>query len=134
MSEQAIAEDVLAAVAAHLRSRPFVFAAYLLGSAAEGRLRSDSDVDIAVLTRPGQRLAAQERLALAAELASIVGRHVDLGILTLANLVYAKEAVARGRLVFERDHLVTSQFEMYTLSMYASLQEARREVLHAYAA
>ena len=134
MSEQTIAENVLAAVAAHLRSRPFVSAAYLLGSAAEGRLRPDSDVDIAVLPRPGQSLAVQERLALAAELASIVGRHVDLGSLSLANLVYAKEAVAGGRLVFERDHLVTAQFEMYTLSMYASLQEARREVLHAYAA
>jgi hypothetical protein len=73
-------------------------------------------------------------LALAAELTSIVGRHVDLGSLSLSNLVYAKEAVAGGKLVFERDHHVTAQFEMYTLSMYASLQEARREVLHAYAA
>ena len=109
-------------------------AAYLLGSAAAGRLRSDSDVDIAVLPHPGQPLAVQERFALAAELASIMGRHVDLGSLSLANLVYAKEAVAGGRLIFERDHLVTAQFEMYTLSMYASLQEARREVLHAYAA
>jgi len=71
---------------------------------------------------------------LAAELALIVGRNVDLGVLSMANLVYAKEAVARGRLVFERDHLITAQFEMYTLSMYASLQESRQEVLRAYAA
>jgi len=134
MSKPAIAENVLSAIAAQLRSRLSVSAAYLLGSAAEERLRPDSDVDIAVLPQHGRSLPTQERLALAAELALIVGRNVDLGVLSMANLVYAKEAVARGRLVFERDHLITSQFEMYTLSMYASLQESRQEVLRAYAA
>ena len=87
-----------------------------------------------MLPQHGQSLPTQERLALAAELALIVGRNVDLGVLSMANLVYAKEAVARGRLVFERDHFITAQFEMYTLSMYASLQESRQEVLRAYAA
>jgi len=134
MSKPAIAENVLSAVAAHLRSRLSVSAAYLLVSAAEDRLRPDSDVDIAVLPQHGQALPTQERLALAAELALIVGRNVDLGVLSTANLVYAKEAVARGRLIFERDHFITAQFEMYTLSMYASLQESRQEVLRAYAA
>ena len=134
MSKPAIAENVLSAVAAYLSSRLSVSAAYLLGSAAEDRLRPDSDVDIAVLPQHGRSLPTQERLALAAELALIVGRNVDLGVLSMANLVYAKEAVARGRLIFERDHLITAQFEMYTLSMYASLQESRQEVLRAYAA
>jgi hypothetical protein len=52
----------------------------------------------------------------------------------LGSLTGFYEGHGGGRLVFERDHLVTAQFEMYTLSMDASLQEARREVLHAYAA
>jgi len=134
MSQPAIAENVLSAITAHLRSRLSVSVAYLLGSAAEDRLRPDSDVDIAVLLPHGQAFPTQVRLALAAELASIVGRNVDLGVLSTANLVYAKEAVARGRLIFEQDHLITAQFEMYTLSMYASLQESRQEVLRAYAA
>jgi len=134
MSQPAIAENVLSAITAQLRSRLSVSVAYLLGSAAEDRLRPDSDVDIAVLPRHGQAFPTRVRLALAAELASIVGRNVDLGVLSTANLVYAKEAVARGRLIFEQDHLITAQFEMYTLSMYASLQESRQEVLRAYAA
>jgi predicted nucleotidyltransferase len=125
---------LLEAVASHLSRHDHVAAAYLLGSAAEGRLRSDSDVDIAILSLTPKGLPLLERLHLAAELSSIVGREVDLGVLTTRNLVYAKEAVTRGRLIFDRDHLVTARFEMYTLSMYASLQEARREVLRAYAA
>lgn len=125
---------LLEAVASHLSRHAHVAAAYLLGSAAEGRLRSDSDVDIAVLPVTPDGLPLLDRLHLAAELGSIVAREVDLGVLTTRNLVYAKEAITRGRLIFDRDHLVTARFEMYALSMYASLQEARREVLRAYAA
>jgi predicted nucleotidyltransferase len=125
---------LLEAVASHLSRHDHVAAAYILGSAAEERLRSDSDVDIAVLPVTPEGLPLLERLHLAAELSSIVGREVDLGVLATRNLVYAKEAVTRGRLILDRDHQVTARFEMYALSMYASLQEARREVLRAYAA
>jgi predicted nucleotidyltransferase len=124
----------LAAIIAHLRGQAHVAAAYLLGSAATGRLRPDSDVDIAVLPVRRDELLLAERLSLTAELGRMVGREVDLGVLTTRDLVYAKEAVTRGRLVFDRDHVATATFEMYALSMYASLQEARREVLRAYAA
>ncbi|MFM8952461.1 MAG: hypothetical protein ACKOOF_05275 [Planctomycetaceae bacterium] len=79
-------------------------------------------------------LQLTERLSLAAELNRLVGREVDLGVLTTRNLVYAKEAVPHGRRIFDRDHSTTATFEIYALSMYASLQEARREVLLAYAA
>lgn len=124
----------LEAVVSYLSGQGHVAAAYLLGSAAEGRLRPDSDVDIAVLPLAPNGLPVAERLSMAAELSRLAGREVDLGILTTRNLVYAKEAVTRGRLIFERDHSTTATFEMYALSMYASLQEARREVLRAYAA
>lgn len=124
----------LEAVVSYLSGQGHVAAAYLLGSAAEGRLRPDSDVDIAVLPLAPNGLPLAERLSMAAELSRLAGREVDLGVLTTRNLVYAKEAVTRGRLIFERDHSTTATFEMYALSMYASLQEARREVLRAYAA
>jgi hypothetical protein len=54
--------------------------------------------------------------------------------LSTANLVYAKEAVAHGAVIFERDRAARARFAMLVLSMYAALQESRREVLHAYAA
>ena len=117
-----------------LERHPQIDAAYLLGSAATGRLRPDSDADVALLLRPGQKLSALERLTLAAELGTIFGRQADLGVLSAANLVYAKEVVAHGRLIFARDRTTAARFAMHTLSMYAALQESRREVLRAYAA
>ena len=80
------------------------------------------------------RLAPDERIALTAELAATFGRPVDLGVLSTANVVYAKEAVVTGRLLFARDPNEAAEFAMLALSMYASLQESRREVLRAYAA
>jgi predicted nucleotidyltransferase len=127
-------EQQLASVARHLSERSSIAAAFLIGSAASGRLRSDSDVDIAVLPSHAAALPLQERLSLAASLSQIVRREVDLGLLSTRNLVYAKEAVTRGTVIFERDHAVTARFAMYVLSMYASLQESRREVLRAYVA
>lgn len=132
MSEKMISEKDVSSLVQCLASHPDVDAAYVMGSAVTGGMRDDSDFDLAILS--GRGFLVPERLLLTAELSKIVGRTVDLGLLTTANLVYAKEAVARGRLVYERDHRITARFEMLVLSMYAALQEARREVLRAYAA
>lgn len=102
----------LAAIVSHLSGQRHVAAAYLLGSAAEGRLRPDSDVDIAVLPVATHGLPLADRLSLAAELSRIAGRELALGVLTNRNLVYANEAVTGGRLIFDGDHSATATFEM----------------------
>jgi len=119
---------------ARLEKEEQVAAAYLLGSAVRGALRPNSDLDIALLPVRGRVITAGDRLSLASDLEDLAGRPVDVGVLSTANLVYAKEAVAHGRVIFERDHAARARFAMLVLSMYASLQESRREVLHAYAA
>lgn len=134
MNVNAITEQQLTGVVEVLQSCEAVEAAYLLGSAATGRLRADSDIDVAVLPRHRDPMSAADSVELTGRLVEVLGRPVDLGILTTSNVVYAKEAVATGRLIFERDHRLTARFAMLALSMYASLQEARREVLRAYAA
>mgnify|MGYP001602871500 CR=1 FL=1 len=134
MPTESIDRESLRKAEAILLAHPAVEAAYLLGSAAENRLREDSDVDIAILLRKSSSITGEERLALSAALARVCHRSVDLGVLSTRNLVFAKEAVAKGRLLAERDHVVTATFAMHVLSMYAALQVARREVLHAYAA
>jgi len=134
MSNTTISEPALTAAVDVLQRCEAVGAAYLLGSAAAGRMRGDSDVDVAILPSRSTGFTVEQRLALTAELARLFGRPVDLGVLSTANVVYAKEAVVHGRILFERSHHVTSRFAMLVLSMYASLQEARREVLRTYAA
>ena len=127
-------ERALAVLRDRLEREPAVEAAYLLGSAVAGRLRDDSDLDIALLPARGSSVPPEQRLTLAADLEDLVGRIVDLGILSTSNLVYAKETVANGRVIFERDPAVRARFVGLVFSMYADLQENRREVLHAYAA
>ena len=63
-------------------------AVYLFGSAGEGRLRPDSDVDLAVLV--SNPMAPAQRWALTAQLADLVRRDVDLVDLRRAstNTVY----------------------------------------------
>ena len=125
---------ILESLATHLGSTAGVDAAFLLGSAASGQLRPDSDLDIALLPSRGTQHAGRRLAELAADLEAIAGRPVDLGILHTGHLVYAKEAVSRGILFYERDPAARRRFAMLTLSMYADLQEIRREVLNAYAA
>ena len=134
MKPKNLSPGVLDQIAHRLARETSVTAAYVLGSSVEGRVREDSDVDIALLPARGQVITPEQRLALAADLGESAGREADVGVLSTANLVYAKEAVTRGRLIFERDPSARARFAMLVLSMYASLQETRREVLHAYAA
>ena len=128
-----ISTSILESLAKHLWEIGEIDAAYLLGSAASGQLRSDSDLDIALLPTRGARFQGRRLAELAADLETIAGLPVDLGILHTGNLVYAKEAISRGKLFFERDPAARCRFAMLVLSMYAELQETRREVLNAYA-
>jgi len=128
-----ISTPILQSLVARLGEVGEIDAAYLLGSAASGQLRSDSDLDIALLPTRGARFQGRRLAELAADLESIAGRPVDLGILHTGNLVYAKEAISGGKVFFERDPSARRRFAMLALSMYAELQETRREILNAYA-
>ncbi len=110
-----------------------VDAAFLLGSAVHGQMRSDSDIDIAVL--PASAIpSGLDRVRLAIKLEQVFNRQVDLGILSHNNLVYAKEAYLNGHRIYCRDAFRCELFGATALGLYADLREARREVEHAYRA
>ena len=94
-------EAVVRALTERLQANHRIAAAYLIGSGAEGRLRAESDVDIAVLPARGTTLTVPERMDLAADLAALAGRTVDLGILQTGNLVYAKEVMRPAHVLGE---------------------------------
>lgn len=111
-----------------------IAAAYLLGSAAEGRLRPDSDIDIALLPAGGHAFSLRDRLDMAADLEPLFGRPVDIGIVTTANLVYASEAILKGERIVVRDRDYTAASETRLLGLYLQFREDRREVEEAYRA
>ena len=128
-----ISTSILQSLATRLGEIGEIDAAYLMGSAASGQLRSDSDLDIALLPTRGAQFPGRRLAELAADLETVAGLPVDLGILHTGNLVYAKETVSRGKLFYESDPAARRRFAMLALSMYAELQETRREILDAYA-
>ncbi len=68
--------DTRAAIVAVLSRQPDIRFAMLFGSAAAGRLRPGSDVDLAVLAE--RRLSAARKMAIIGDVAEATGRPVDL--------------------------------------------------------
>ena len=104
-------------------------AVYVFGSAAAGRLRPGSDIDLAIL--PTKSISAVVRLQAGLQLAEALTRDVDLIDLERSSAVLRKEVLANGRLLYETDSVRRNEFEMYALSDYARLNEERAPVLAA---
>lgn len=87
-----------------LAEEPDVVYALAFGSAARGRLRADSDVDVAIELRWGAPRDPRTLGGLAARLESVVGRPVDLVLMDEAPPALAYRVFRDGRLLVERDH------------------------------
>lgn len=103
-----------------------------MGSAFEGRFRSDSDVDFAILYRRGCSPGPEQIGRLALELESILGRTVDMGCLSTQGLVYAYQAISRGKLLYCRDPAYVAEFVGRVLALYPDFKRDRKVVEEAY--
>jgi predicted nucleotidyltransferase len=120
------------AIAEILSQTPGVDAAYILGSAARGSMRPDSDLDIAILPLQNAPFTDLERIELGTALFSACGRIADTGILSSKNLVYAKEAILTGKRIYARNRVRADEAAANLLGMYYLFNEERSEVLNAY--
>ena len=84
----------------------------LYGSAAGGRLRTDSDIDLAIAADTELSTAALTRHYLKAD--SLLKRSIDLRDLRRAKGLYLKEILTRGRILINDDpqFLVNKAIEM----------------------
>ena len=115
-----------------LAERPDVAAAYLLGSAITGKLRDDSDIDIALLPTEGQDIPLQTRLELAARIEVRLNRTVDIGVITAKNLIYASEAILNGYRIVTLQKNYTAAVETRLLGCYFTFRQDRKEVEESY--
>ncbi len=117
-----------------LAALPDTQAIYLFGSAAAGRLRDDSDVDVAVLL-PHVRAKALGSIALsdlAFDLMKALRRDVDLINLREVSTVLQFEVIKNGIVLFCADENALDEFEMYTLSFYQKLNEERAGIMKSF--
>lgn len=113
---------------------PGVLAWYLLGSAATGTMRADSDIDLAILPFPNLVFDRTELIRWGGELSLKLGCEVDIGVMDSGNLVYAKEALIQGKRLTCVDQGRADARAAELIALYMNFQDDRREVLDAYRA
>lgn len=107
---------------------PELLGIYIYGSFAENRLTPDSDIDIAFLTR--KKISAVEKWKIQEELASLLDIDIDLVDLKDASVVLRAEVVENGTRIYTKNEYECDNFEVTTYSMYADLNETRKDILN----
>jgi uncharacterized protein len=107
---------------------PRVIAVYVFGSAASGRDRSRSDLDVAFMVR--EEIPPFERIDMETVLSNSLGRDVDLVIFDSASPLLRHE-ILKGSLVYEGDthervkREVFARFEYFdTLTLHKEMAGA----------
>jgi predicted nucleotidyltransferase len=120
-------------IAILMASRPEVQAAYIFGSMASGRRRSNSDVDVAVLLDPGflARMPLKYRMDLIADAGGVLETFdVDVIVLNLAPPSLAYNAITKGKLVYERSRSARVAFQIRNLNEFLDLEPMHKLRLH----
>ncbi len=122
----------MATLKASLENMQGLAAAFVHGSFAKGRMRPQSDIDVALLPYPGKHPSSLSLLRLAGELEDKTGYPVHFGILSSDNLIFAREVISCGQEIFCHDPNYWAERRMHFLSMYADFNISRKPVLEAY--
>ena len=103
--------------------------AYVFGSQASGQATPDSDWDIAIF--PAQSISNETRWEVAQAIASQLNSDVDLIDLREASTVLQMQVISNGELIIGQQN-EADIFETKVYSMYASLQESRKEIVNEF--
>jgi predicted nucleotidyltransferase len=99
-----LSDETIARIRDVLDADPDVEVAAMFGSAARGRLRPDSDVDIYVRLLPGVSWSLHHELSLASDLSAAARREIDLIVEDegRTSVILRLEVARHGRLLLER--------------------------------
>lgn len=113
------------------RHHPDVQAVYLFGTYCTRDEGPDSDVDIALLL-PVPSSKKARSLAMGAcwgELASVLGKDVDLVNLRRVDTVFQNEILNTARELFVGNRNAADEFSLLVMSLYQKLTEERAEIV-----
>ena len=101
--------------------------AYLFGSYAHGKVRSSSDIDIAILLeRTEEGLYSSYREVMIGIREALGTERFDLLLLNHAPLTLLFEIISQGRLIFCRDEEVLNSFEMDVIRRFQDTAYLRK--------
>ncbi|MDD9986315.1 MAG: DUF86 domain-containing protein [Spirochaetaceae bacterium] len=127
------ADEIASAVGSELERFPHLTFAVLFGSAASGRLRPDSDVDVAVYGASAGRLEIEEEREIAHEtdiqiaLERATQRNVEILVLNRAPATVCAAALTSGRVVLMRDEAFYSRYFLAVTSVAIDFLQTERE-------
>jgi len=99
-----------------LEKDPNISFALVFGSAAEGRLRKDSDIDVAIYVT--KELEPLEYLKLATKLSDLIKREVHLIILNTASPLLRHQILKERKILFIKDFDTYAKFREKTMTDY----------------
>lgn len=110
---------------------PEVQAIYLFGTYDTAEIRSDSDVDIAILlpAKQAKEIGFWGLRELSYKLEELLERTIDLINLRQVPTVLQKEVLLADRRIYCADEYAAAEFEMLTLSYYQKLNAERSEII-----
>jgi len=119
-----VTDTDLQKAAALLEERFGLDTLWLFGSAAQEKMRTDSDVDLAALFR--RRPSALEVFEAQADLEELLHREVDLVDLDRVSPILGMQVLRYGRLLIDRNPRRRHAFFSRTISMYEDVKIIRR--------
>lgn len=93
-----------------------IAAVYVFGSAATGKDRKKSDLDLAVMVK--ERLEPMERIEMETRLSNLLHRDVDLVIFDQGSPLLRHQILLYGRLIYEADPKERVKQEVYARKAY----------------
>jgi hypothetical protein len=108
------------------RRRKRVAAVYLFGSAATGRQRRGSDLDLAIIAK--SKITGHERLKMETDLSSRFRRDVDLVVFGQAGPLLQHQILKYGRLIYEKDPAERVRQEVRARAEYLDTRSLFREL------
>lgn len=103
-----------------------IAAVYLFGSAANGRDRRGSDLDLAIVTK--RTISGRERLRIEADLSSRLQRDVDLVVFGQASPLLQHQILKYGHLICENDTAERVRQEVRARAEYLDTRRLFREI------
>ncbi|HDJ38362.1 MAG TPA: nucleotidyltransferase domain-containing protein [Methanosarcinales archaeon] len=121
--------DLVEALKSVISEHEEVIAAYLYGSAAQGIMREDSDIDVGVLLADDAAPDYRYEVRMAGEIQSRchLAREVDLRVLNRRPIRFLNQVLRYGKLVFVRDEKKRVEFETGVLKEYLDFKPFLRE-------
>ena len=114
---ETIADDLSEKIREQCLGEKAVVAAYIFGSYVAGKMKSGSDIDVAILVEPGHEDDFRV-LDFAVVLERLCGYTVDLVLLNRAGELLKFHVRRYGKLIFERDSRIRKRFEVMGRKRY----------------